>query len=155
MKLYKLNPLEKLELELQLFADGGSEEKTEQATPRKKEKAREEGQVARSNEIVTAIMLVGLFALLKFWGPYMTRELVIIYREAFSLFHYEEINLREAAALYRHFFVKGLIVMLPILGMAMVLGFISNVIQVGWKITGKPLIPKLNRLSPVLRAASH
>ena len=45
-----------LRINLQLFADG----KTEPATPRRREEAREKGQVAKSQELNTALLLLGL-----------------------------------------------------------------------------------------------
>ena len=42
------------------MADNDSDqEKTEEATPRRQEKAREEGQVARSRELNTFLLLLG------------------------------------------------------------------------------------------------
>ena len=51
-----------IKLNLQLFAkEGPGGEKTEPATPKKLEKAREEGQVAKSQDLNTAILLLILF----------------------------------------------------------------------------------------------
>ena len=51
-----------LNYNLQLFAkEGPGGEKTEEATPKKLQDARKEGQVAKSVDIITAFMLLGLF----------------------------------------------------------------------------------------------
>lgn len=139
----------RLTMDLQLFADGGSGEKTEAATPKKKEKAREDGQVLKSTEIITAVMLVGMFSMLKFLGPYIAERLILIIRDAFSMFDFEEINGVIANDIYSYFLYQAIWIILPIVGTAFVIGFVANVIQVGWKPTGKPLQPKLNRLSPI------
>jgi len=139
----------RLLMNLQLFADGGSGEKTESATEKKKEKAREDGQVVKSTEIVTAMMLVGMFSMLKLLGPFIVERLVLIIREDFSMFDYREINNVVASDIYTYFFYQAIWIVLPIVGTAFSIGFLGNIIQVGWKPTLKPLQPKLNRLSPI------
>lgn len=138
-----------LPMNLQLFSDGGSGEKTETATPKKREKAREDGQVAKSVEVTTAMMLVAVFATLKIWGPEMVRKAIEIMVKAFSMFHLEQLTLREASTIYSEMLFDGLIAILPIFGVSLVVAIIANVMQVGWHPTGKPLQPKLNRLSPI------
>ena len=55
-----------LEYNLQYFAkDGEGGEKTEEPTAKKLEDARKKGQVAKSKELPSAIMLLGLFLTLK------------------------------------------------------------------------------------------
>ncbi len=139
----------RLPMNLQLFADGGSGDKTETATPKKREKAREDGQVAKSVEVTTAMMLVAIFATLKIWGPEMARRTVELMVKTFSLFHLDELSLEDASGIYTEMLVDGLIIILPIFAVAIIIAIVANVIQVGWHPTGKPLQPKLNRLSPV------
>lgn len=138
-----------LPMNLQLFSDGGSGEKTEQATQRKREKAREEGQVAKSNEITTAAILVFMFAGLKMLGPFIIEHMILIYKEAFTHIHYEEINIGLANQIYIYYLIQGMYILAPILAISFFVALVSEVAQVGWKPTGKPLQPKFNRLSPV------
>lgn len=60
-------------INLQLFADA---EKTEEATPKKRKDAREEGQVLQSREITAAFILLSSFLLLKFFGEYFINSLM-------------------------------------------------------------------------------
>jgi flagellar biosynthetic protein FlhB len=139
-----------LTLNLQFFAeDSGAGEKTEQATSRKREKSREEGQVAKSNEITTAFLLISIFYTLKIFGPWAAEQLIIVMREAFTLFKYESIDILLAQQIYLYFVEKMLFVILPILGISFIVAFVANIAQVGWKPSLKPLKPKLNRLSPI------
>ncbi len=139
-----------LTLNLQFFAeDSGAGEKTEKPTSRKREKSREEGQVAKSIEITTAFLLITLFYTLKIIGPWIAKRLIDIMREAFSLFKYDNLDQVLAHQIYMHFAEKVLLIILPILGISFVVAFVSNIAQVGWKPTLKPLTPKLNRLSPI------
>lgn len=61
-----------LEYNLQFFAkEGAGGEKTEAATPKKLDKAREEGQVAKSQDLNTAVLLFVLFGCLKIFGGFV------------------------------------------------------------------------------------
>ena len=63
-----------LEYNLQFFAkEGPGGEKTEEPTTRKLEDARMEGQVARSNELITAATLLVMFITLKAFLGYMVK----------------------------------------------------------------------------------
>ncbi len=57
------------------MAESPSGEKTEQATPRRRDKALEEGQVAMSQEVNSFIVLFLAFALLFVAAGYMARML--------------------------------------------------------------------------------
>ncbi len=139
----------RMPMNLQLFADGGSGEKTETATAKKREKAREDGQVAKSVEVTTAMIVVGMFAMLKAIGPWIADRMIVIFKEAFQLFGIEDLNLMTAGSIYGYFFREGLWIIAPILGTSVAIALVSNLAQVGWHPTGKPLQPKLNRLSPI------
>lgn len=136
-------------MDLQLFAESGSGEKTEKASPRKKEKAREEGKVAKSVEVTTALMLVGMFSTLKFFGPIAADRLRLIFIKSFKLLNTEELTIPVARRLYSEFLMDGLMVVLPIFAVAVSLALIANVAQVGFKISPKALQPKLSSLNPI------
>lgn len=135
-------------MDLQLFSDGGGE-KTEEASDRKKEKAREDGQVAKSTEIITAMALVGMFSLLRFYGGNISLSLIEIFHESFTLMQYKYMDFELLDDIFRHFLYKAAIILLPIFGVAMLIGFVGNIVQVGWKVTFKPLKPKFNKLNPI------
>ncbi len=131
------------------FFDEG--EKTEQATQRKKEKAREEGQVAKSQEVGTAILLVGVFSGLKVFSGGMFENMLSIYRYSFSLLTEFDNYFNETfiTGLIAYMFSQILLISTPILAIALGLGIFSNVIQVGWHPTSKPLMPKFSKLDPI------
>jgi flagellar biosynthetic protein FlhB len=52
------------------MADEGFQEKTEQATPRKKQKAKKEGKVAKSRDLTSMITMSGIVMILYFGGEY-------------------------------------------------------------------------------------
>ena len=60
-------------MRLQFFADEGAD-KTEQATPKKLQDARREGQVARSQELSTAVMLLAFFVAVKVFVSFIGKR---------------------------------------------------------------------------------
>jgi flagellar biosynthetic protein FlhB len=66
-------------------AEDVGQERTQQATPRRKQQARERGQVMHSRELNTMFMLLGAAAAAYFLGPSMTQGLADLFRQHFSL----------------------------------------------------------------------
>lgn len=154
--LCRRNDLEKLPLNLQFFAkDGPGGEKTEEPTAKKLEDARKEGQVAKSREIANGLGLLALFLLLKFMvGSIGTRFL-----ESFSMVYNKipvicRLNggtspMGDISILLRTVMLRLLIILLPILLIGFVVAFISDLFQVKWRPTTKPLQPKFSKLNPL------
>ena len=141
-----------LKMNLQFFADEGTGgEKTEAPSDYRKEKAREEGQVAKSVEINTAILIVGLFFALKMTASFMYKNLIKVINQSFVLIESPDAIFTPSAASkwVTRAFGDMLFTALPIFGVAMVLGIVANIIQVGWKPTAKAMQPKFNRLNPI------
>ena len=70
-----------IRVNLQFFAEEGpGGERTEKATPRKKQKAREKGQVLQSREISSAVVLLIAFVSIKLLGGYMFKEAGAFFR---------------------------------------------------------------------------
>ena len=68
--------------DLQLFAkEGPGGEKTEEATPKKLEDARKEGQVAKSKELALGFTLLAMFILLKIWVGTLGNQFLDIFQK--------------------------------------------------------------------------
>ena len=66
------------------MSDDSSEEKTEEPTAKKLEKAKEDGQVARSQELSVAAMMIGVACFLYLFGGYMILQLSEIFKSGFT-----------------------------------------------------------------------
>lgn len=141
-----------LKYELQFFAkEGEGGEKTEDATPKKLEDARKEGQVAKSQDIGVAAILLIFFAAVRILGGLLYRTLV----ETFH-FLYEAIpqyagdfNVARAMNLMMYSGRQTLLLAGPVMAILLVVVIIVNVAQVKWQPTMKPLQPKFSKISPV------
>jgi len=120
-------------------------EKKHPATPRRKEEARKKGQVFKSQEVISALMLLGLVAVLRFWIPAMLTRIEYLFPYVLGLS--AEWNERTVASLMLNTLWIGIQIMAPIFGTAFVIALISNYIQVGVLFTGESMKPQLSRLS--------
>ncbi|MDO4188802.1 MAG: flagellar biosynthesis protein FlhB [Lachnospiraceae bacterium] len=145
-----------LKLDLQFFAkEGPGGEKTEQATPKKLEDARKEGQVAKSRELGNAFSLFALFISLRVFSGTVGYKIMgtfsDIYNRIPTLIKMPEGEVPEIG--FRNVFVATLInmllIVLPIFAIAVALAIVVDIIQVGWKPTSKPLQPKGNKINPI------
>lgn len=141
-----------LSLRLQFFADEGGADKTEEATPKKLTDARKEGQVARSQELSTAVMLLALFLILKVFVGYIGTRFLGCFTETYQVldvYALGEFGSAMAGAFLRKSLVDILIICLPVFAVAVVAAFVVTIAQVKWQVTTKPLQPKFSKLNPL------
>ena len=154
--LCRRNDLEKLPLNLQFFAkDGPGGEKTEEPTAKKLEDARKEGQVAKSKEIANGLGLLALFLLLKI----MVGSIGTSFLESFSMVYNRipvicKLNggtspMGDMSMLLRTVMLRLLIILLPVLLIGFAVAFVSDLFQVKWRPTSKPLQPKFSKMNPL------
>lgn len=141
-----------IKINLQHFANDEGGEKTEEPTSKKRSDARSEGQVAKSPEITTAFLFIGMFYALKTFAGYMYDKLVKVMTYSISLFPMINDGIMEDDFVNKfivYIFGQILLIVAPLFVVAMVVGIITNLLQVGWKVTTKPLKPKFSRMNPV------
>lgn len=137
---------------LQYFASGEGGEKTEPATPKKLEKAREEGQIAKSQDLVTAVMLLALFLTIKIFVGFVGNSFIDAFKEFYGYIEKYSKNgfsLAVFLAMFSRAMVIIIIASLPFLVAAFAVSLILNVAQIKWQISTKMLMPKLDKLNPV------
>ncbi len=126
-----------------------SEEKTEAPSEKKRQEAREKGNVAKSNEINSVVVLLTGILLLKWMGPWIVDELGKCIVEFFELCADPTMSQERFMKLtYKSLEIIGKIT-IPIGGGIMLLGVISNIAQVGFLLTLKPIIPNFEKIDPI------
>ncbi len=135
-----------INIDLQFF----NGEKTEKPTPKRRQKARSEGQVAISKEIATALTLIIGFLSLKVLGGYMYKQIANVMNFNFTLIQDLEIMVSEDYILdfFIYMIIRCIIIAGPICIVAMIIGIVTNLLQVGWHPTTKPLQPKFDAFNP-------
>ncbi|MGN7470217.1 flagellar biosynthesis protein FlhB [Brevibacillus sp. SAFN-007a] len=132
-------------VDLQFF----SGEKTEKATPKKKEDARKKGQVAKSQDLSPAIVLTSFFLLLILLGPSMFQTFQNLMREALTTFTSWQLTEENLKVIVMSMAFEGIKIVGPVLGLAFLVAFAVNYMQVGWMISTEPLQMKLEKLDPI------
>lgn len=134
-------------INLQLFAD---DEKTEKATPKKRQDARQKGQVFKSKEVNSAVLLLAMFLTIKYSCPMIYEEISQYFKVVFNEYMKRDIveisTLMNFVTYTLSVFTK---VMLPILLVSVLAGLISGYAQVGFLFTLEPLKVKLEKLDPI------
>lgn len=140
---------------LQFFApDGEGGEKTEEPTSKKLSDARKEGKVAKSKEIVNGVSLLGFFLALRIFFGFAGVRLSDIFRWIYTLMPDIEnmkdgLTIQVFIGILRPLLAKTLIILMPFLLIGFATDFVTNLVQVGWKPTLKPLEPKLSKFNPI------
>ncbi len=139
--------------DLQFFAkEGAGGEKTEDATAKKLSDARKEGQVAKSQDLVTAVLLMTLFLTLKLFLGYLGTSFLENYQVVYRMIPGIASNvftLNTASSLTSFALQRIVLLTLPFFVGAVVAAFLINIWQVKWKPTGKPLMPKFGKFNPI------
>jgi flagellar biosynthetic protein FlhB len=130
--------------------ENNGQERTEQATPKKRLESRKKGQVAQSKEISSVLILITSLGIFFFAGSWIFWNL----SEFFTGF-YQNIgtlrlnNASDASALFFELYKKGLTILLPILLPILLAGLVANIAQVGFEIHSEAIGFKFSKLNPI------
>lgn len=138
-----------LKLDLQYFADSSTGEKTEKATPKKRQDTRKKGQVAKSNDVTAAFIILGIFIFLWFSGSFVIDRLMTIVRHSYQEFLNWELTEKNVEILFLTVLQEAVITVAPILVIVLVFGIGANLMQVGILFTGEPLKIDFKKLDPI------
>lgn len=136
-----------LAIDLQWFA-AEDEGRTEEPSEYKIRKAREEGRVAKSQELVGALVLLMPALVLLFLGPSLFTTCLEMLRFFFT--RLTDLDPTKDGQVYGIFISYFLRLALPIMLVALVAGIFANLVQVGFLFTTKPLAPKFSKIVPRL-----
>jgi flagellar biosynthesis protein FlhB len=121
--------------------------KTERATPKRRQEARERGQVVRSMEVNSVVILIAALFTFRYAGPYAMKMIGDIW-----IFTYQNMLLgfgMDNVYSYGLFYAGQIFLLIaPLLAVVLIVSLISNYSQVGVMFSVKPLTPKLSNISP-------
>lgn len=127
-----------------------SHDKTEKATPKRREEARERGQVARSMDLSGAgVLLAGLIGL-SIMGGHIVNDTGGAMSTIFGDISRPQNVISAAGFRGLISLVEGTLLktIAPIAGLCMAVGVLMNVLQVGMRFTPKAITPKFSKLNP-------
>jgi flagellar biosynthetic protein FlhB len=126
-----------------------SQEKTEEPTSRRLEKARDEGQVPRSKELTSsAILLTGSIGLFVF-GPFMSERISNVLRFNFTLDRDAAFDSSAMVFQLSSSFADALWMLMPLFGVLLLASILGPIALGGWLWSAKAMAPKMNRMDPM------
>ena len=131
------------------MAEDSGQERTQDATPRRKQQARERGQVAQSRELNTMLMLLGAGLAAAMVGPYTVRNILDLSRKYFSVDREAIFN---TAALPDHFsdaVIDALMAISPFFIILTIAALAGPILMGGFNLSGKAIAFKFEKLDPI------
>ncbi|MCD1257804.1 flagellar biosynthesis protein FlhB [Paenibacillus athensensis] len=135
----------RLQLDLQLFAG----EKTEPATPKKRQEARKKGQVAKSADLPAAFILFFSFLLFLMFGGYMKERTVKLFQHVLQNQLTMDVTVGNVRTLFADLVMQGLQLLAPMFILTVVIAVLANYLQIGLMFTGEPLMMKFSKINPI------
>ena len=131
------------------MADDYAGERSEAATPRRRQEARERGQVARSADLSAALALLAGLWLLNTYGSDLMGSLMGLQRQWLERTAHPRIDQAAVLRIFTEGVVASVLASAPILGGLLLTGLVTNLLQVGFVFTPVSLEPQWERLDPV------
>lgn len=124
-----------------------SAEKTEPASEKRREEYRERGEIARSRDIVSVLILFSGLAYFFFLGGWLFEGLGRFVVQFCSMRPETEMTAGSVMRLGRESVIQMALIIGPLAAMVIAVSVLASVAQVGFLFTVKPLTPDLNRIN--------
>jgi flagellar biosynthetic protein FlhB len=126
-----------------------SEEREEEPTAKRLEKGREDGQVARSQELGVAAMMIGVAFFLYLFGSYFIADLTEVFASGFT---FDRKAVFDTSLLVPAFGIQAFdsfMVVVPIFALAVLIAFASAGVMGGYIFSLKSIAPKASKINPL------
>jgi flagellar biosynthetic protein FlhB len=126
-------------------ANDDAGEKTESPTPRRRQEAREQGQVARSTDLTAAIVLLSGLVLLNIFGPSVFQRMLELIREGAA---HDDVRASALGVVVGRSVLAGAMMLGPLLLGLLLVTAVGGLLQTGAMVSTKLLAPKFENLVP-------
>ncbi|MGN1350207.1 MAG: flagellar biosynthesis protein FlhB [Anaerovoracaceae bacterium] len=127
-----------------------SQDKTEQATPKRRKDARKKGQVFSSRDVVNLVSMVVMFSLIRLLMPSIFERMVILFEHfqemAAGVSELSQTTLREVLV---YSIISMAVIVLPLVLAAALSGTLATAVQTRFLFSYESMKPKLERISPL------
>ncbi|AXI09098.1 flagellar biosynthesis protein FlhB [Oceanobacillus zhaokaii] len=134
-----------LKMELQFFAG----EKTEKATPKKRQDERKKGKVAKSQDVNAAILLISCLITLILFNNYILGNMTTLFEQFFTNYLAQEITISSVMQTFLIGVIELIKMVAPIFVIAIIAAFASNFLQIGFLFTTESLKFDLKKIDPI------
>ena len=131
------------------MAEDSMQEKTEAPTEKKREKAREEGDVAKSVEVPSVFVLFGGASIIYMSGGYMYKKIFVVMHDCFYFGIIPDFSSKLCVDLLYKYSASFFLLCAPVMLAVFLMALASNIYMVGFQISWKAIGFKFNKLDPV------
>ena len=125
-------------------------DKTEEPTPHRLREAREKGQIAKSKEVTTALLLLSSYMMLRYTGEFIWTQLTGATQSIFEQIpNAFEFNMGFAGSMLMIALRALLLSLAPLFAVAFIVALATEAFQTGFASSAEPLSPKLERINPI------
>jgi len=129
--------------------DNKDQEKTEEATPKKREDTRKKGQVAKSRELASVAVLGTGLIYFYFGASSLTNQIMDLMKSYFRRSGQIQLTMDNIQSLLVDICFQVFMLLFPILLVALITGVVINVLQVGLLFSSEAIAPKFSKISPI------
>ena len=126
-----------------------SEEKTEEPTAKRIEKAREDGQIARSQELSVAAMMIGVESFMYLFGAGVVTNISNVFRTGFIFDRKDIFSDNLLPAVFGTHGLESMLAILPIFTLALIIAVGAAGLIGGFNFSFKAFAPKASKLNPL------
>ena len=131
------------------MAEDSDQEKTEEPTGKRLEDAHKKGQIARSRELNTFVMLITSAVLLLMLGENMGNSLLAMMRTQFQLSREIIFDPVSPIIYLKQVMIDGVMLIAPFMAVLVVAAIVAPLALGGWVFSWEALTPKLGKLDPI------
>ena len=131
------------------MAEESSQDKTEEPTAQRLSKAREEGQIARSQELAPAAMMVMATLFFTMMGQYLFNSMGSLFKSQLQFDRKITDKAELLPAIFGSAIVDGFVIVLPLIAIMAVIAALSTTLSGGLIFAPKLALPKFSKLNPL------
>ncbi|WP_031405073.1 flagellar biosynthesis protein FlhB [Thiomonas sp. FB-Cd] len=131
------------------MADEGAQDKELPASQKRKQQAREKGQVARSRDLTSTLLLLGVGAIVFYGGGWVFQQGGAMLRSGLSIPSAAARDPLQMLRLASHVGLYGVFVLVPILLLTVATSLAGGLAIGGWVFSIQALTPDWTRLDPI------
>jgi len=131
------------------MAEDSDQEKTEEPTSKRLEDAQKKGQIARSRELNTFVMMITSATLLLMLGGQMGNGLLAMMRAQFQLSRNIIFDPASPVVYFKQLMIDGVLLIAPFVAVLVAAAIIAPLALGGWVFSWEALTPKLEKLDPI------
>ncbi len=126
-----------------------AQERTEKPTTKRLQEAKDKGEVARSKDLTTAIVMMAASVTVLILGPQFTNSWIVVLQRAFSYSREQIYNPNTMPIVFSNTLADALTIVWPLFMVTAIAAFVGSVILGGVSFSTKVFEPKISKLNPL------